>query len=91
MAVLLVVTNSGEIPSIKQKTGWYLPEVAHPYKVFKDAGLSMTVVSPLGGMAPLVSALDELVNVYHQINSLFNCTHIKLMLLTSSAVRQVIM
>lgn len=78
MAVLLVVTNNGEIPSIKQKTGWYLPEVAHPYKVFKDAGLSMTIVSPLGGMAPLVSTLDELDNVQYQIISLFYCTRIKL-------------
>jgi putative intracellular protease/amidase len=62
MAVLLVVTNCGEISSIKHKTGWYLPEVAHPYKLFKDAGVSMTIVSPLGGKAPLVSALDRLVN-----------------------------
>jgi putative intracellular protease/amidase len=58
MAVLLVVTNCGEIPSIKHKTGWYLPEVAHPYKVFKEAGISMTIVSPNGGKAPLVSACN---------------------------------
>ena len=65
MAVLLVVTNCGEIPSIKQKTGWYLPEVAHPYKIFKDAGLCMKIVSPLGGIAPLVSGLDEFVYIYN--------------------------
>ena len=58
MAMLLVVTNCGEIPSINQKTGWYLPEVAHPHKVFQDAGISMTIVSPLGGKAPVVCILS---------------------------------
>ena len=55
MAVLLVVTNASQITNTDLKTGWYLPEAAHPYKVFKDAGLNITVVSPNGGKAPLVS------------------------------------
>ena len=63
MAVLLVVTNCSEISSINHKTGWYLPEVAHPYKVFKDAGISMTIASPCGGKAPLVSAFDKILNL----------------------------
>ena len=54
MAVLLVVTNVSQITNTDHKTGWYLPEGAHPYKVFKDAGLHITVVSPNGGKAPLV-------------------------------------
>ncbi|KAL9980238.1 hypothetical protein ACROYT_G008796 [Oculina patagonica] len=36
-----------------KKTGWYLPEMAHPYHVFKKAGYDMTCVSPKGGKAPL--------------------------------------
>ena len=55
MAVLIVVTNCGQIGETSHKTGWYLPEVAHPYKVFKDAGIQVTFASPLGGKAPLVS------------------------------------
>lgn len=65
--MLLVVTNCGEIPSIKRKTGWYLPEVAHPYKVFKEAGISMTVVSPLGGMAP-VASIFALIKQYSDLS-----------------------
>ena len=37
-------------------TGWYLPELAHPYKVLLDAGFTMDdidVISPKGGVAPL--------------------------------------
>ncbi|KAJ5223769.1 GATase1 Hsp31-like family protein [Penicillium chermesinum] len=29
--------------------GWYLPELAHPYKIFKEAGVDMTFVSPREG------------------------------------------
>ncbi|KAK3090911.1 hypothetical protein FSP39_015676 [Pinctada imbricata] len=34
-------------------TGWYLPEVAHPYDVFTKAGYDITFVSPNGGKAPM--------------------------------------
>merc|ERR1712129_691930 len=37
----------------EHQTGWYLPEAAHPYNVFKEAGLEMTWASPKGGEAPL--------------------------------------
>ncbi|KAH8922643.1 class I glutamine amidotransferase-like protein [Atractiella rhizophila] len=33
--------------------GWFLPELAHPYNVFKKAGYSLTFASPKGGEAPL--------------------------------------
>lgn len=56
MAVLLVVSNCGQIGGTEHKTGWYLPEVAHPYEVFKDAGIEVTFVSPRGGKAPVVSS-----------------------------------
>ena len=53
-AVLLIVTNWDKLGDTGNKTGWYLPEVAHPYYVFKDAGLSITICSPNGGAAPMV-------------------------------------
>ena len=34
-------------------TGWFLPEVAHPYHVFKKAGLDIVFGSPKGGHAPV--------------------------------------
>lgn len=53
VAVLLVLTNHEDMGNTGKKTGWYLPELAHPYHVFKTAGYSMTMVSPKGGKAPL--------------------------------------
>ena len=32
-------------------TGWYVPEVAHPWKVFKDNGVEMTFASINGGLS----------------------------------------
>ena len=55
MAVLIVLTNWDQLGDTDKKTGWYLPEVAHPYHVFKKAGLSVTFCSPNGGLAPMVS------------------------------------
>lgn len=53
--VLLVSTNHGKMGNLDKKTGWYLPEVAHPYLVFKNAGYEIIMASPKGGNAPMVS------------------------------------
>lgn len=53
--VLLLLTNHGKMGNLDKKTGWYLPEVAHPYKVFKEAGYEVIMTSPKGGNAPMVS------------------------------------
>ena len=41
--VLMVVSNANELKDKSGKviaqTGWYLPEVAHPYVVFAAAGM----------------------------------------------------
>jgi len=34
------------------QTGWYLPELANPYYIFKDS-FKLTLASPKGGKAPL--------------------------------------
>lgn len=49
----MVLTNHEDLGNTGKKTGWYLPEMAHPYHVFKKAGYDITVVSPKGGKAPL--------------------------------------
>ncbi|XP_046378912.2 glutathione-independent glyoxalase hsp3102-like isoform X2 [Haliotis rufescens] len=66
MKVLLVVTNHDQLGNTGKKTGWYLPEVAHPYHVFKTAGHDIVFVSPNGGKAPMdpgsyESSKDDLV------------------------------
>lgn len=51
--VLTVVTNHADLGNTGKKTGWYLPEVAHPYDVFVKAGFEVDFVSPQGGQAPM--------------------------------------
>ncbi|XP_048581928.1 glyoxalase 3 [Nematostella vectensis] len=50
--VIIVLTNHKD-GGPGWKTGWYLPEAAHPYHVFKQNGYQVTFASPLGGDAPM--------------------------------------
>jgi len=52
-SVILVLTNHGTIGDTGEPTGFYLPEAAHPWGVFEDAGWSVTLASPAGGPAPI--------------------------------------
>jgi len=51
---VIVSNNNKEIgpENGKWKTGWYLPEVAHPIAVFKKSGIKLIFASPTGGNAP---------------------------------------
>jgi len=51
--ILIILTSADKIPALDIPTGWYLPELAHPYKVLEDAGMSVDIVSPKGGEAPM--------------------------------------
>jgi len=57
--VLMVFTNHAELGNSGKPTGWYLPEAAHPYKVFTDAGMTVTFASPKGGAVPVDPASVE--------------------------------
>ena len=35
--ILMVLTSHFKLGDTETETGWYLPEAAHPYHVFKDA------------------------------------------------------
>ncbi|KEY67866.1 hypothetical protein S7711_05004 [Stachybotrys chartarum IBT 7711] len=51
---VLVVLTSADTNTINgAKTGWYLPEFAHPYEVLSSKGVDMTVASPKGGATPI--------------------------------------
>jgi len=52
-AVLIVVTNHAELGDTGERTGYFLSEVAHPWHVFKSAGLEVHFASPSGGFAPM--------------------------------------
>jgi putative intracellular protease/amidase len=51
--VLIVVTNHAELGKTGASTGYFLSEVAHPWKVFKEAGFAVDFASPTGGYAPM--------------------------------------
>ena len=55
--VLIVLTSHDQLGQTGNKTGWYLPEVAHPYHVFKSKGYVVDFISPKGGKAPMVMYL----------------------------------
>ena len=47
-----IVSDAQTLPADGKPTGWYLPELAHPYYELKD-DFELTLVSPAGGAAPL--------------------------------------
>jgi putative intracellular protease/amidase len=53
MRILMVLTSHDRLGETGEKTGFWLEEFAAPYYVFKDAGVEITLASPLGGQPPL--------------------------------------
>ncbi len=50
--VLFILTNAAEIGPNKRATGYFYPEVAHPFEVFDRAGVAVEYASLLGGNPP---------------------------------------
>ncbi|MWL88996.1 type 1 glutamine amidotransferase domain-containing protein [Cupriavidus sp. SW-Y-13] len=50
--VLFILTNAAEIGPKKRRTGYFYPEVAHPYEVLDAAGIAIEYASPKGGNPP---------------------------------------
>jgi putative intracellular protease/amidase len=59
MNILMVLTSHDQLGVTGKKTGFWLEEFAAPYYVFKDAGATVTMVSPLGGQPPVDPKSDE--------------------------------
>jgi putative intracellular protease/amidase len=52
--VLFVLTSHDTLGNTGKETGFYLPEVTHPYEAFEQAGIEVEFVSPQGGKAPMI-------------------------------------
>lgn len=50
--VLFVVTNTAFIGPHNRPTGFFFPEIAHPFEALDDAGIAVEFASPLGGKPP---------------------------------------
>ncbi len=60
--VLMVLTSHADLGNTGEKTGFWVEEFAAPYYVLVDAGLEVTLASPLGGQPPIdpKSTLEDL-------------------------------
>jgi putative intracellular protease/amidase len=56
--VLFIVTNAAVIGPHSRKTGFFFPEIAHPFDVLDNAGIAVEFASPSGGWTPY-DAYDE--------------------------------
>ncbi len=59
MNILMVLTSHSDLGDTGKKTGFWLEEFAAPYFHFRDAGATVTLVSPMGGQPPLDPKSDE--------------------------------
>ena len=55
----MVLTSHDRLGNTGEKTGFWLEEFAAPYYVLKDAGLDVTLASPMGGQPPLDPRSDD--------------------------------
>lgn len=51
--ILMVLTSHDELGNTGKKTGFWVEEFAAPYYAFIDAGVEVTLATPLGGPAPI--------------------------------------
>lgn len=56
--VLFIVTNAAVIGPHNRKTGFFFPEIAHPFEELDKAGIAVEFASPSGGWTPF-DAYDE--------------------------------
>ncbi|MFD4407173.1 type 1 glutamine amidotransferase domain-containing protein [Nocardia sp. NPDC058499] len=59
MKVLIVLTSHDQLGNTGKKTGFWLEELAAPYRRFKAAGYDITLASPAGGRPPLDPKSNE--------------------------------
>ena len=60
MKTLIVVTSHSILGTTGKPTGYYLPEVSHPFFKLMDQGIEVDIASPKGGKAPLDESSRDL-------------------------------
>ena len=59
MNTLIILTSHDKLGDTDLKTGFWLEEFAAPYYALIDAGIAVTIASPLGGQPPLDPKSNE--------------------------------
>jgi putative intracellular protease/amidase len=59
--ILMVLTSHADLGDTGEKTGFWVEEFASPFYTFQNAGIEVTLASPLGGQPPIdpKSELDD--------------------------------
>lgn len=84
MKVLFVLTSHSDLGNTGEKTGFWIEEFAAPYYVLADAGVEITIASPLGGQPP-IDPKSELPEAITPATQRYYNDHILLMKVASSA------
>lgn len=66
LKVLIVVTSHATLGSTGKPTGYYLPEVTHPYYELKKAGFEVEIASLKGGKAPMDQSSRDLTDPHNR-------------------------
>lgn len=53
LKILIVLTSHSQLGDTGHKTGFWVEEFAAPYYALADAGVEITIASPLGGQPPI--------------------------------------
>jgi putative intracellular protease/amidase len=53
LTILIVLTSHQQLGDTNESTGFWLEEFTTPYYAFLDAGIQVSLVTPLGGQAPI--------------------------------------
>lgn len=65
--ILIVLTSHTKLGNTGKKTGFWLPELTHPYYEFTKAGYTVDIASIAGGIAPVDNKSFEEYDAYNQI------------------------
>lgn len=57
--ILFVLTGNNRLGDTGKRTGYHLAEVAHPWRVLRDAGWAIDFATPHGGPAPMDPGSDD--------------------------------
>lgn len=64
--VLIVLTSHDQLGDTGNKTGFWLPELTHPYYRLKKANVEVDIASIKGGLAPIDAKAFTEADEYHQ-------------------------
>lgn len=89
MKVLIILTSHKDLGTTGKKTGFWIEEFAAPYYVLHDAGMHITLASPLGGQPPVDPKSEEPENQTEATKRYDNDLHLQKLLAHTSKLSEV--